>query len=98
MEVERVIVPGTHSVPPEGTRGHMYRTGAWTPINEEVVQLECEVIQGAIPTDLSGVYIRNTENPCFDSKVRCVFECVCLPIPDRRVGILASAVAGASAR
>jgi carotenoid cleavage dioxygenase len=45
----------------------MYRTGAWTPINEELVASELQVIKGEIPADISGIYIRNTENPVHDS-------------------------------
>ena len=41
---------------------HPYLTGAWTPCLEEADADEMEVI-GEIPKDLSGVYIRNTENP-----------------------------------
>jgi hypothetical protein len=35
-------------------------SGAWTPLHEEV---DLEVLEGAIPADLDGVYLRNTENP-----------------------------------
>lgn len=41
---------------------HPYMNGAWTPIHEEVNATDLEVI-GEIPTDIDGVYIRNTENP-----------------------------------
>jgi len=41
---------------------HPYLNGAWTPLHEEVDAIELEVIEGAIPTDIDGVYLRNTEN------------------------------------
>jgi carotenoid cleavage dioxygenase-like enzyme len=45
---------------------HPYRSGGWKPQTGEwdVEELECE---GEIPSDLEGVYIRNTENPLFES-------------------------------
>ena len=46
---------------------HPYRTGAWTPNTVEVDAWELDVIAGEIPRELSGVYLRNTENPLFDS-------------------------------
>ncbi|GGY37840.1 carotenoid oxygenase family protein [Parvularcula lutaonensis] len=45
---------------------HPYLNGAWTPCTEEVDADELEVI-GEIPKDLSGVYIRNTENPLHEA-------------------------------
>ena len=42
---------------------HPYMNGAWTPLHEEVNAEALTVIAGAIPTDLDGVYLRNTENP-----------------------------------
>lgn len=41
---------------------HPYLNGAWTPQHEEVNATELEVIEGAIPTDIDGIYLRNTEN------------------------------------
>ncbi len=41
---------------------HPYLNGAWTPLMEEVDAEDLEVIEGAIPADLDGVYLRNTEN------------------------------------
>jgi carotenoid cleavage dioxygenase-like enzyme len=41
---------------------HPYLTGAWTPLHEEVDAEDLEVIEGAVPTDIAGMYIRNTEN------------------------------------
>ncbi len=41
---------------------HPYLNGAWTPLLEEVNASDLEVIEGVIPTDLDGVYLRNTEN------------------------------------
>lgn len=45
---------------------HPYRSGAWTPNFEEYTATDLEVI-GEIPTDISGVYLRNTENPVHTS-------------------------------
>ena len=49
-----------------GANDHPYRNGAWTPVFEELDTDRLEVI-GAIPPDIDGVYIRNTENPVHDS-------------------------------
>ncbi len=45
-----------------GPTDHPYLTGAWTPLNEEVDAYDLDVIEGAIPADIDGVYLRNTEN------------------------------------
>lgn len=41
---------------------HPYRTGAWRPQNREWTATDM-VVEGTIPDDLNGVYLRNTENP-----------------------------------
>ena len=41
---------------------HPYRSGPWRPMVNEW-NAEPEVVQGAIPGDLDGTYLRNTENP-----------------------------------
>ena len=41
---------------------HPYLNGAWTPLMEEVDVDALSVISGAIPDDIDGVYLRNTEN------------------------------------
>lgn len=41
---------------------HPYLNGAWTPQHEEVNAFELEVLEGAIPADIDGIYLRNTEN------------------------------------
>jgi carotenoid cleavage dioxygenase len=41
---------------------HPYLNGAWTPLHEELDATELEIIEGAIPADIDGVYLRNTEN------------------------------------
>ena len=41
---------------------HPYRTGAWRPQKTEYDAWDLEV-EGEIPRDLAGVYLRNTENP-----------------------------------
>lgn len=43
-------------------RSHPYMQGAWTPQQEEHTADDMAVI-GTIPTDIDGVYVRNTENP-----------------------------------
>ncbi len=45
---------------------HPYRTGPWAPNVREFDAWDLRV-QGALPEGLEGVYIRNTENPLFDS-------------------------------
>lgn len=41
---------------------HPYRSGPWQPNRREFDCLKPE-IEGEIPSDLNGIYIRNTENP-----------------------------------
>ena len=41
---------------------HPYRTGAWKPQTREWTATNM-VVEGTIPDDLHGVYLRNTENP-----------------------------------
>ena len=41
---------------------HPYLTGAWTPLHEEVTAHDLPLLEGAVPADLDGVYLRNTEN------------------------------------
>ena len=41
---------------------HPYRTGAWRPQTVEYDAWGLDV-DGEVPTDLNGVYLRNTENP-----------------------------------
>ena len=43
-------------------REHPYMQGAWTPQHDEHTADDMPVI-GVIPTDIDGVYVRNTENP-----------------------------------
>ncbi len=45
---------------------HPYLNGAWTPNFDEYDADDMEII-GEIPTDIDGVYVRNTENPVHDS-------------------------------
>lgn len=42
---------------------HPYRTGPWQPQTDEWKADDLDVVEGVIPTDLNGVYLRNTENP-----------------------------------
>jgi len=58
MKVER-LAPVVTSLQPSN---HPYLNGAWTPLHEEVDAPDLAVIEGAIPTDIDGVYLRNTEN------------------------------------
>jgi len=48
---------------------HPYRTGAWRPQTREWTALEMEV-EGELPADLNGVYLRNTENPLVPAMLR----------------------------
>jgi carotenoid cleavage dioxygenase len=45
---------------------HPYRTGAWKPNVREYDAVDLTVT-GRLPDDLSGVYLRNTENPLHDA-------------------------------
>jgi carotenoid cleavage dioxygenase len=58
MIIER-LAPIVSSLKPSN---HPYLNGAWTPQMEQVTALDLDVIEGAIPTDIDGVYLRNTEN------------------------------------
>ena len=58
MKMER-LPPVKTSLRPSN---HPYLNGAWTPIFDEVDATDLDVIEGAIPTDIDGVYVRNTEN------------------------------------
>lgn len=42
---------------------HPYRTGPWRPQTTEWKADDLTVVEDEIPTDLDGVYLRNTENP-----------------------------------
>eukprot|EP01062_Namystynia_karyoxenos_P040632 TRINITY_DN29612_c0_g1_i1.p1 TRINITY_DN29612_c0_g1~~TRINITY_DN29612_c0_g1_i1.p1 ORF type:complete len:511 (+),score=150.88 TRINITY_DN29612_c0_g1_i1:96-1628(+) len=41
---------------------HPYRTGPFTPNHTELEAVGLTVLEGAVPRDIDGVYIRNTEN------------------------------------
>lgn len=45
---------------------HPYRTGPWRPNVAEYTCTDCD-IEGDLPEDLNGIYIRNTENPMLPS-------------------------------
>ena len=59
MNMER-LPPVKTSLQPSN---HPYLNGPWTPLHEEVDATDLTVLEGAIPTDIDGVYVRNTENP-----------------------------------
>lgn len=42
---------------------HPYRIGAWRPNLVEYHAEDLEIVEGKVPDDLDGVYVRNTENP-----------------------------------
>ena len=42
---------------------HPYRTGPWRPQSTEWDADDLTVVDGELPRDLDGVYLRNTENP-----------------------------------
>jgi carotenoid cleavage dioxygenase-like enzyme len=42
---------------------HPYRTGPWHPQTTEWDADDLRAVEGEIPVDLDGVYLRNTENP-----------------------------------
>jgi len=46
---------------------HPYLQGAWTPLLEEVNATRMPVLEGEIPKDIDGIYLRNTQNPVYQS-------------------------------
>ncbi|MEJ8567882.1 carotenoid oxygenase family protein [Elongatibacter sediminis] len=58
MKANRV----NHVEPTIAPNEHPYMNGAWTPNYDEWDATDMEVI-GEIPSDIDGVYVRNTENP-----------------------------------
>ncbi|MBZ0239003.1 MAG: carotenoid oxygenase family protein [Deltaproteobacteria bacterium] len=46
---------------------HPYRTGAWAPDAVEYDADGLDVVAGAVPAELDGWYLRNTENPLLPS-------------------------------
>jgi carotenoid cleavage dioxygenase len=61
----RIVDRVTSTLPEDDA--HPYRTGAWTPNLVEYDATELDVVEGAIPDDLCGVYLRNTENPVHEA-------------------------------
>ena len=59
----RVVRKHESHLPADDT--HPYRTGAWRPNVTEYDAENLDVIEGRIPDDLAGSYLRNTENPLF---------------------------------
>lgn len=59
MEIE-VLGRALTTLPPDDD--HPYRTGAWRPQTVERKADDLDV-EGELPADLDGVYLRNTENP-----------------------------------
>ena len=45
---------------------HPYRTGPWQPNTREYDAFDLDVV-GELPHDLTGVYLRNTENPLHEA-------------------------------
>lgn len=60
----QTLPPVTATLPPDDS--HPYRSGAWRPNVVEYDAFDLEV-EGEIPADLEGVYLRNTENPVHDA-------------------------------
>ncbi len=58
MQIDR-LPPVVSSLRPSN---HPYLNGAWTPLHEEVTATDLKVIEGTIPDDIDGIYLRNTEN------------------------------------
>lgn len=56
----RVVHTMKSTLPADDT--HPYRTGPWRPQTREW-DAEPTLVHGAIPRDLDGMYLRNTENP-----------------------------------
>ena len=60
MTTVRTVNVFENHLPPDDD--HPYRTGAWRPNVREYDAFDLDV-QGELPRDLNGVYLRNTENP-----------------------------------
>ena len=60
VEIHARFTPGLPEDDP-----HPYRSGAWRPQHTEFNAWNMDVV-GEIPRDLSGAYLRNTENPLFE--------------------------------
>jgi len=58
MKIDR-LPPVKASLQPTN---HPYLTGAWAPLHEEVTASDLTVLEGTIPSDIDGIYLRNTEN------------------------------------
>jgi carotenoid cleavage dioxygenase len=58
MKIER-LPPIKSTLQPSN---HPYLNGPWTPQMEEVNAFDLDVIEGRIPDDVAGIYLRNTEN------------------------------------
>ncbi|CAN5883813.1 carotenoid oxygenase family protein [soil metagenome] len=61
----RVVHRYTSGLPADDD--HPYRTGAWRPNLVEYDADALQVVEGKLPADLNGVYLRNTENPLLPS-------------------------------
>ena len=59
----RVVRRHESHLPDDDT--HPYRTGAWRPNLVEYDADDLDVLEGRIPEDLAGTYLRNTENPLY---------------------------------
>ena len=49
---------------------HPYRTGPWRPQTTEWDADDLIAVEGEVPRDLDGIYLRNTENPLHPAIVR----------------------------
>lgn len=49
---------------------HPYQNGAWTPLWEEADAEELDVVEGRLPEDIDGIYLRNTQNPLYQALQR----------------------------
>jgi carotenoid cleavage dioxygenase len=63
--ITRIVGRIESRLPPEDD--HPYRTGAWRPNFVEYDADDLEVVEGRLPVELDGVYLRNTENPVMPS-------------------------------
>jgi carotenoid cleavage dioxygenase-like enzyme len=77
MPIDR-LCPVTSSLRPSN---HPYLNGAWTPLHEEVTAPDLTVIEGRIPDDINGVYLRNTENQLHQPLGRYQFQQRCSILP-----------------
>jgi carotenoid cleavage dioxygenase-like enzyme len=59
------MAPASSTVP-SGNNIHPFLRGNFAPVEEEFISHSCDIVHGAVPTELlGGQYIRNGGNPVY---------------------------------